>query len=95
MAPQGVTSQETSYVMSSADLRATLMTVVICSLSFLEHMVQVSCVVSLYLGISFLGGAYLCFGANFGIGLKHSVNFFVFYLFNKKFSAKLHSMLKF
>jgi hypothetical protein len=95
MAPQVVTSHETYNVMSSANLRATYMTVVICSLSLLEHMALISCVVSQFFNISLLASDYVCFGGNFSIGLKHSVNFFIFYIFNKKFSTKLHRLFKF
>jgi hypothetical protein len=92
---QAVGSSLTNIVVSSADLRASVMTVMICSLSILEHIAFISCVVSPYFNPSFLVGNYICFGANFGIGLKHSANFFIFYLFNKKFSAKLHDMFRF
>jgi hypothetical protein len=80
---------------SNADLRATVMNIVMCTLSIFEHLSVVGCVVYPYFGTSLLDGGFVCFGGSFGIGLKHSTNFFVFYFFNKKFSDTLHKILKF
>jgi hypothetical protein len=80
---------------SSADLRSTIMAIVICSLSMLEHLSLLGCVVYPYLNANYLITAYICFGSSAGYGLKHSANFFIFYFFNKKFSEKLRAIFNF
>jgi hypothetical protein len=80
--------------LSTANMRATIMSLVMCTLSVLEHISLTACVVYPYFGSSFITGNFVCFGGVFSIGLKHSLNFFVFYFFNKRFAERLHSMLK-
>jgi hypothetical protein len=70
---------ETNNLISSADLRATIMTIMICSLSVLEHISAIGCVMFPYFNYTdFLALDYVCFASNFITGFKHSVNFFLF-----------------
>jgi hypothetical protein len=81
---------------SSAELRVTVMALVMCFLSILEHVMAIACVVYpySYAATQFIAGN-VCFGFGFSVSLKHSTNFFIFYLFNKKFGEKLRKLIKF
>jgi hypothetical protein len=89
------TAVQNASGMSNADMRATIMTIMMCALSVLEHISMLSCVVYPYFGTSLLNIDFFCFGGNIGQAVKHSANFFIFYFFNKKFAEKLHAMFKF
>ena len=73
------------YRISSAELKATVMVVIICVTSMFEHSVLIACNLYPYFNelnsVTFL----LYFLAVFVFNLKHSSNFSLFFLFNKQF----------
>jgi hypothetical protein len=78
------TSQER---VSKPDLRLSIMVVIMCFLSILEHVFQILCVACPYFGsdaITFFTYIYLNYLMT---DFKHAVNFFLFFIFNNKFRA--------
>jgi hypothetical protein len=80
---------------SSAELRVTVMALIMCLLSILEHFMMIGCVVYpySYAATQFIA-ANMCLGFNFSASFKNTVNFFIFLSFNKKFGQKLRKLFK-
>jgi hypothetical protein len=79
---------------SSADLRSTIMAIVVSMLTVCDHISLIACTAYPYIDSSLLMSNYVCYGAVLGTAVKHAANFFVFYFFNKKFAEKLHKMFR-
>jgi hypothetical protein len=88
----GTTGQQGEV--SSADLRSTIMAIVVCALTIYEHISLSVCVVYPYFDLNQVAIANLSYGALLSEGIKHAANFFIFYFFNKKFAEKLHKMFR-
>jgi hypothetical protein len=88
----GTTGQQGEV--SSADLRSTIMAIVVCALTTCEHIALFFNLIYPYINPNRLPINYFSLSSTTITALKHTVNFFVFYFFNKKFAEKLHNMFR-
>jgi hypothetical protein len=72
---------------SKPDQRLTVMVLIMCVLSILEHISQMMSNTYLYFGSDYLIFQLICFVAWEAIAVKHGVNFWLFFAFNTKFRA--------
>jgi hypothetical protein len=71
-----------------------VMALVMCALSIVEHLFLLICLVCPYTGLDYSSVTYLYFAADFAICLKHTVNIFIFYGFNKNFKKVFFKYFK-
>jgi hypothetical protein len=91
--PTQTTGQQSEV--SSADLRSTVMAIVVCALTIYVHISLIACIIYPYFDPTNMSTiAYLSYGAIISAAFKYAANFFVFYFFNKKFAEKLHKMFR-
>jgi hypothetical protein len=81
---------------SHMEMRAAVMALVMCALSIAEHVFLLICVIYPLLDTSldYSTIIYLYWAADFSICLKHSVNIFIFYGFNKNFKKVFDKYFK-
>jgi hypothetical protein len=76
--------KSTATTISRIDQKATIMAIIMCTLSSIEHFFILTVLVSLSFDLSF-NFFVLALFCNTFIILKHGTNFFLFYITNKKF----------
>jgi hypothetical protein len=80
---------------SKAELNASVMVILICILSLCEHILVIACIIYPLYNPPGMVFNFLAIFGNFSVTFKHSLNFLIFFVFNKNFKKECMKYIRF